>query len=98
MDKNKPGWWTAGGVSPTSRGFILHELREPLAKRQIVIYNPEIIKEHMSFIQPKDDVPQAARGCHDDWVLAMAITWQMRKHIRPAHVGFKSWTRKEISY
>jgi hypothetical protein len=99
MDANKPGWWTAGGKSstPTSRGYILHELREPISKRQIVIYEPEIIKEFISFIQPKDDVPQAVRGAHDDWVMAMAITWQMRKHVRPHRAGFKSWTRRGVT-
>ncbi|GAH00446.1 unnamed protein product, partial [marine sediment metagenome] len=83
----QPGWWTSGGSNPTSRGAILHELRVPLAKREIVIYDPEIIREHMSFFQPKDNVPQAARGAHDDWVLAMAITWQMRKFVKSKFVS-----------
>lgn len=87
MDKNKPGWWTSGGATPHSRGALLHELRVPLSRREIVIYDPEIIKELMSFIQPKDDVPHAARGAHDDWVMAMAITWQMRKFVKSKFVS-----------
>jgi hypothetical protein len=100
MAADKPGWWTAGGKSstPTSRGAILHELRDPLAKREIVIYNPAIIKELETFWQPQGDIPQAKKGCHDDWVIAMAITWQMRKHIQVGDFQFKSFTRKEIMY
>ena len=83
MASDKPGWWTSGGANPTSRGSILHELRVPLSRREIVIYDPEVIKELMNFIQPKDEVPRAKTGTHDDWVMALAITWQMRKHVHP---------------
>ena len=95
MASDKPGWWTSGGSNPTSRGSILHELRVPLSKRGIVIYDPEAIKECMNFIQPKDDVPRAKTGTHDDWVMALAITWQLRKFIRPAFTA-TSWRYEGI--
>jgi len=91
-EKNQVGWYTTGQKSgiasaPSSRGTILHALRVPLANRQIVIYNPDIIRELMDFIQPQDDTPQPARGSHDDWVMAMAITWQLIGQVRPEFTG-----------
>ena len=99
MDKDKAGWWTAGGKSATanSRGFILNELKQAIMDRTPVIYNKEILFELRSFLQSIDEEPRAARGAYDDFVMALAITWQLKKHLQaPARMRY--YVRSNLSY
>jgi hypothetical protein len=93
--KDKPGWWTSG----SNRSTTLLQLAETINNSDMVIRNKDVISEMRSFIIPEGKEPQAPKGAHDDYVMALAIVNQLRKHIpRAGHIGFKSWTRSERTY
>ena len=70
-----PGWQTDG----RSRPVMLAELAEAVRNRLIVIRSKGGVGEMVSFIRNEQGRPQAAKGAHDDRVMAYALAWQMRK-------------------
>lgn len=75
---DRPGWLT----SSTTRMPALTEYEEAVRSRAIVMYNRDSIMEHLSFIRDANGRPAAARNAHDDYVIAGAIAYQMRKFIK----------------
>ena len=73
--REKPGWWT----TDTNRPFMLGELAEAIYKRLIRIPNKEALAEFLSFIRTDSGKAMAIGGRHDDYVMAWAIMWQVRK-------------------
>ena len=61
---------------------MLAELAEAVRNRLIVIRSKGGIGEMLSFIRNEQGRPQAAKGAHDDRVMAYALAWQMRKFAR----------------
>ncbi len=70
----KAGWYT----DENSRPVMLGEFAQALRSGACVLYDQETVGECNSFIVLKNK-PQAAEGCHDDRVMALAIAWQMRQ-------------------
>jgi hypothetical protein len=66
--KEKPGFET----TKANRNVILGELEEAIRKREIIIWDKDVIKQLYSFIM-KDGKSQAQQGTHDDAVMALAI-------------------------
>ena len=93
--KDKEGWWTSSG----NRSTMLLQLAEGIANGELILHNRAIIDELRSFIVPEGKEPQAPSGKHDDYVIACAILYQIRKHMpRTGHIGFKSWKRRDVTY
>lgn len=73
--RQKEGWWTG-----TNRGAMLADLAEAVHMRQIRMYNPDTISEFRTFIRTdKKPDGEARGGCHDEFVIAWGIFWQIRK-------------------
>ena len=70
-----PGWQTDG----KSRPVMLAEYAEAIRNRLIIVRSRGGISEMLSFIRNEQGRPQAAKGAHDDRVMAYALAWQMRK-------------------
>ena len=71
-----PGWLT----SSLTRMPMLTEYEEAIRSHSLTMYSKECVMEHLSFIRNKAGRPQAANNAHDDYVIAGAIAWQMRKY------------------
>ncbi len=69
------GWQTDG----KSRPVMLAEYAEAIRNRLIIVRSRGGISEMLSFIRNEQGRPQAAKGAHDDRVMAYALAWQMRK-------------------
>ena len=70
-----PGWQTDG----KSRPVMLAEYAEAIRNRLNIVRSRGGISEMLSFIRNEQGRPQAAKGAHDDRVMAYALAWQMRK-------------------
>jgi hypothetical protein len=82
----EPGWLT----SSLTRMPMLTEYEEAIRSRSVTMYDKECIMEHLSFIRKADGRPEAANNAHDDYVIAGAIAWQMRKYAKfPGSSGGK---------
>jgi len=82
------GWWTSASVKKD----MLYGLEEAVRKRLIIVHTREAIEEFKSFIQPENGDPQARKGSHDDYIMAWAGVWQIRKfvpHTTPKIVSFE---------
>jgi hypothetical protein len=73
--KEKPGFET----TKANRSVILGELEEAIRKREIIIWDKDVIKQLYSFIM-KDGKSQAQQGAHDDAVIALAIANHLVEH------------------
>jgi hypothetical protein len=82
--KFKHGWWTGG----QSRSTMLFGLEEALRNRLIIIHDTLAIHELMEFQRFPDSEPKAPQGGHDDYVIALAIAWQIRREL-PTATKFK---------
>ena len=74
-----PGWHTDGMTRP----IMWSELREAVNARQVIIPNARGLAQFYSVIYNPDKGhrPEAVVGAHDDYPTAVAIAWQMRKHV-----------------
>jgi len=92
--KDKPGWWT----DSKSRPVMIADLAEMVSKRNLRVYNREAINEFYSFIRTeKHPEGIATKGRHDDYVIAWAITLQLRKHMPTGGVSIKSFKYRETA-
>lgn len=75
VEEERFGWTT----NKKTRPKMLDEWAEALLKREVVIYDEDTIKEHMSFIRPDKTPthPEAISGKHDDLVIACAGCYQV---------------------
>lgn len=73
----KYGWSTNGHTKPA----MITGLDEALYKGFIKVGSKVLISECMTY-KEEDGKMNAASGCHDDTIIAAAIAWEMRKHIR----------------
>jgi hypothetical protein len=67
------GWWT----TKVTRPIMLDELSEVIRNLGVKIPDTETIKEGFTFIVDDRGVPVATEGCHDDRIMALAITLQV---------------------
>jgi len=74
-EEERFGWTT----NKKTRPLMLDGLSEALLKREIVVYDEDTIKEHMSFIRSEKTphYPSAITGKNDDRVIALAGCWQV---------------------
>ena len=72
--REKHGWWT----TEASRPFMLGELAEAVYKR-LIRPDKESLQEFLCFIHNDNGRPEAMHGKNDDYVMAWAINWQIRK-------------------
>lgn len=86
-NKDKVGWWT----SKTLKDKMLWGLEEAVRLRQIIPHNRAILDEFAQFMLPEGEAPQAPRGAHDDYIMAWAGVWQIRKYIRTGNMRVTSW-------
>jgi len=94
-DLSKKGWWTGKQTKPK----MLWGLEEAVRLRQIIPRSKECLDEFSHIWLPEGEEPQAPRGLHDDYTMAWAGVWQIKGYTpRKTGAGFKSWTRREITY
>jgi len=67
------GWLTG----TTTKPLMINKLAEFVREKYIGMYDKELIKELMSYIIEPSGSFNAQLGCHDDRVMALAITLQM---------------------
>ena len=88
-DRDRPGFRTTS----RNRPVMLADLEEAVRNRQIVNHYGRLRDEMRVFIRNELGRPEAAPGHHDDLVMALGITWQMRNWAA-SHRGFgRSGTR-----
>lgn len=78
-DSRQLGWVTSGGPTGT-RKMMLDELHLSLKQRVNVIGDKPTIQQFFRFIVKPNGRPEAARGHHDDLVIAEAIALQLMKY------------------
>jgi len=89
--KDKPGWWT----SALNRPVMIADLAEAIRLRAIGEHSPDAISQFLSFIRTQKHPDGAARkGAHDDFIMAWAIAWQLRKTMPITNISFKSFKLK----
>ena len=86
-EEERFGWTT----NKKTRPKMLDEWAEALAKREVMVYDEDLIKEHMSFIRPEKTPhsPKALSGKNDDLVIACSGAWQVVKLV-PSETARKS--------
>jgi len=74
----KKGWYTTEPL----RDRALNDLRDGVHDQSVTIHTADAISEFESFIMPEGGTkPRAMGGAHDDWVMAWAGVWQIRKYL-----------------
>lgn len=89
--KDRLGWWTSKNVKRT----MLWGLEEAIRHNLIRVHNKDCINELKQFMLPEGAEPQAPRSGHDDWVIALAGVWQIRKSAPVGTVKITSFKYKE---
>jgi hypothetical protein len=99
-DKGKEGWYTTANAIPPKVGRLtmLKEYEEAVRLRRTVVHSSDAIGEMSTFIMNKTGKYCAMGSCHDDRVMARAITWQMRKQKEHHAVSFMSVRRMATTY
>jgi len=94
-DPSKKGWWTGKQTKPK----MLWGLEEAIRLRQIIPRSKECLDEMGWIVLPEGEEPRTKRGMHDDYTMAWAGVWQIKKYTpRPTSAKFKSWTRRDTTY
>ncbi len=73
----RKGWYT----TPQHRDLMLDGLEEAVRRRLIIIHDREAVNELRAFVRPEGEKARASQGEHDDWVMCMALAWQLQKFI-----------------
>lgn len=71
----KLGWVT----SVKTRTPMLSGLEEAIRTRTLKIRSEEFIDEALTFVRDERGIPGAARGKHDDLIMATAMAWRARQ-------------------
>ncbi len=71
----KVGWQT----NEPLRDRALTDYHEALRKQLVTIHDRDGIEQHRRFMRDKNGKPVAMGGEHDDWIMAWAGVWQIRK-------------------
>lgn len=79
----KPGWLT----STTTKPMMIVELEEGLRTGEIKISSPDLLRELLAYQDLGGGKSGTGKGAHDDCVIAMAITFQLRRARRPRAWG-----------
>jgi len=90
-EKDKYGWYTGSA----NRTTMLGSWREAIYKRNVRIYNRDMVDEHRHFIQEEGKTPRATKGSHDDYVMMGAILWAIRERIPMGKVKVSSFKYKD---
>ena len=79
-EESRFGWSTNRG----NRQKMLDEWAEALVKREVRVYDEDILKEHNVFIRPekRPSHPEALTGKHDDLVIACSGAYQVLQTIK----------------
>lgn len=80
--KGKLGWET----NTKTRPIMLGDLNQVFAEKQIIIHDERTLSQMGSFVKNDKGKPVAQIGTYDDSVIAIAIAYQMYKHM-PAPVA-----------
>jgi hypothetical protein len=85
----KIGWRT----DERSRDILLDGLGELIRKSQIIVPDPDTVRELGQFVYGKDGKPGALDGAHDDRVFALALAIQMalKEHRHAVTSAPPSW-------
>ena len=46
-------------------------------------------------MRPEGEDPQAPKGGHDDWIMAWAMLWQLKRFVPTGGVKIKSYAYKD---
>jgi hypothetical protein len=71
----KLGWWTG----PQNRPLMLDDLHRGVREDTHIIHSSRLIGEMFTFVRDATGKPAAQEGCHDDTVMAAAITIQLHQ-------------------
>ena len=70
-----------------NRQRMLDELMIAMNENAATIPSADFIREFFTFARDESGKPQATEGCHDDRVMAYAITWQLARYARRRNRG-----------
>lgn len=87
-DTNKYGWDT----NQATRPVLVSDWKHAVDNKLATLYDEPTILQHKVFIVNKVGKPEAAKGKHDDAVIACAIAWQLYQTESPRQV-IQSWQR-----
>lgn len=79
-DRRKLGWET----NTRTRPIMIGDLNQVFSQKQIVIHDKRTLDQMGSFVKNEQGKPEAQVGSYDDSVVAIAIAYQMYKHIPDA--------------
>lgn len=80
-DSGKLGWDT----NTASRPKLIGDWKDAIDKELVRIYDEETIAQHRVFVVNKQGKPEAAKGKHDDAVIAPAVAWQLYQFCNPVN-------------
>jgi hypothetical protein len=85
------GWRT----DEKSRDILLDGLGELIRKSQIVVPDPDTVRELGQFVYDKSGKPGALDGAHDDRVIALALAVQMalKEHRHAVTIDTPTWEK-----
>ena len=75
--KGKLGWET----NTRTRPIMLGDLNQVFSEKQVVIHDERTLSQMGSFVKNEKGKPVAQIGTYDDSVIAIAIAYQMYKHM-----------------
>lgn len=87
--KDKFGLYVSGNSISSLRNTLLNALEEAIRKHLIIVHDMDAVREIQEFLRPTGDNPCPPAGGHDDYIMALAGAWQIRKEI-PTATHFKT--------
>ena len=80
-----------------SRPMLLGGLKEIIDVKGIIIYDKKTIEEMSLFIVNRQGKPEAAKGAHDDTVIALAVALFMQRNAIPNRIQFYTPPSNDIA-
>ena len=91
----KFGWDTNAATRPK----LVSDWKIAVDGRLPTIYEEDAVSQHRTFVVNKEGKPEAARGSHDDKVIAPAIAWQLFQICTPKiFIPIQSATQQAVSF
>ena len=82
-------------TTQTSKRTMLWGLEEAVRHNLIIVHNKDCVEEMKHFILPEGSDPQPMRGWHDDWVMALAGAWYIRRKLPMGELKVSSFRYRE---
>lgn len=84
------GWHT----TVKSRPRMMSAIEEALRTRSLKIRSREFLEEALTFVRNEVGIPAAARGRHDDLIMAAAMAWRVRSESPREEMAVTPWAER----